>query len=80
VELSEITESTKVHPGEYIFHVPTKTIVLVGKFDFDSNHVSALHRGGLVSDEVKNFKKIVLSQEEYRHHGPSGCTGCKGIS
>jgi argonaute-like protein implicated in RNA metabolism and viral defense len=80
VELSEITESTKVRPGEYIFHTPTNTVVLVGKFDFTSNHISAFHRGGLVNDEVKNFKKIGLTPKEYREHRATRCSGCKGTS
>jgi len=80
VELSEITESTKVNAGEYIFHTPTGTIVLVGKFDFSGNHITGLHGGGLVNDEVKNFKKIGLTPKEYKEHKATRCSGCKGTS
>ena len=35
MELNEIKEITTVSRGEYIFHTPTQTVVLVGKVNAD---------------------------------------------
>lgn len=80
MELNEIKEINTVSRGEYIFHTPSQTIVLVGKIDTDLDSISGLHAGGIVNDNVENFKKIGLTQEEYRQHRASRCSGCKGVS
>ena len=80
MELNEIKEITTVSRGEYIFHTPTQTVVLVGKVNAASNTISGLYKGGIVNDEAENFKKIGLSPEEYKQHQATKCSGCKGIS
>jgi len=71
----EITESLKATPGEYIYHEPTKQIVMCGSFNRSQNHIRALGRGRLFKDIIQNFKKIELSAEEKaRKH--ASCKGC----
>lgn len=79
MELNEIKEIVEVNAGEYIFHTPTQTVVLVGKVDATSDTISGIHGGGLVNDDIKNFKKIGLSREEYKQHRATRCSGCKGV-
>ena len=38
----EITENLKATPGEYIYHVPTKQIVMCGSFNRTQNRINAL--------------------------------------
>ena len=40
MEFSEITEDSKVYPGEYIYHEPSKAIVLVGSFNRKQNRIN----------------------------------------
>ena len=71
----EITEGLKATPGEYIYHEPTKQIVMCGSFNRSKNHIRALGRGRMFKDTIQNFKKIELSSEE-RARQYSGCKGC----
>jgi hypothetical protein len=71
----EITESLKATPGEYIYHEPTKQIVMCGSFNRSKNHIRALGRGRMFKDTIQNFKKIELSPEE-RARQRAGCKGC----
>jgi len=71
----EITESLKATPGEYIYHEPTKQIVMCGSFNRSLNHIRALGRAHMFKDIIQNFKKIELSPEE-RARKRTGCKGC----
>ncbi len=71
----EITENLKATPGEYIYHVPTKQIVMCGSFNRTQNRINALGVGKMVTDVIQNFKKIELSPEE-RARKNAGCKGC----
>ena len=71
----EITENLIATPGEYIYHEPTKQIVMCGSFNRSKNRISALGIGKMVTDVIQNFKKIELSPEE-RSQRSSGCKGC----
>jgi len=71
----EFTENSKATPGEYIYHEPTKQIVMCGSFNRSQNRISALGVGRMVTDVIQNFKKIELSPEE-RAQRSSGCKGC----
>ena len=78
MELFEITEEIKAVPGEYIFHGPTRQIVLCGAFNRGDNTIKALARGRLLVDKIENFKKIKLNQKERQARQVSnGCTGCR---
>ena len=79
MEFIEIDENSKVWPGEYIYHEPSKTIVLAGAFNRKENYIRALKHGRYVEDIVSNFKKIKLSQKEKKERFiAKGCKGCKG--
>jgi|TARA_Y100000310_G_scaffold335389_2_gene417317 hypothetical protein len=74
MEFEEITEDAKVFPGEFLLHVPKKTIVVCGAFKGDT--IRVLDNGRLVEDKVQNFKKIKLNDNEREERYVSRCKGC----
>jgi len=77
MEFFEITEDTKALPGEYIYHTPTKQIVLCGSFNRSQNQIRVLSRGRFFTDIIVNFKKIKLSKKEHKNNRASTCKGCR---
>jgi hypothetical protein len=78
VEYIEIKEGSSVFPGEYLYHKPSKDIVICGSYDSKNDVLKALYRGRLIRDKIKNFQKIKLSREEKRaKRAEKGCGGCK---
>lgn len=78
MELFEITEEIKAFPGEYIYHHPTRQVVLCGSFNRTENTIRALSRGRLLVDKIENFKKIKLSRkEQMARRVQTGCRGCR---
>tara|TARA_R110000824_G_scaffold45206_1_gene130858 strand:+ start:2791 stop:3027 length:237 start_codon:yes stop_codon:yes gene_type:complete len=77
MEFIEITEGLKTHPGEYIYHEPTRQIVLCGSFNRGSNQIRVLARGKLFIDRIENFKKIKLNNNEKKERKISRCKGCR---
>ena len=78
MRFSEIEDSMKVYPGEYILHVPTNQVVLCGSFSRDTGSIRVLARGKMFSDKIVNFKKINLSQKERKESKKArGCGSCK---
>ena len=75
MEFYIITEDVAAFPGEYLFHVPTKQIVLCGSFNRRRDRVKALGRGKMITDSIKNFRKIKLSDEEANNVKCKGCIG-----
>ena len=78
MKFTEIKKESKVYPGEYLLHAPTNAIVLVGAFNYDEDFVRCLNNGRLMTDTVKNFKKIQMSLKE-RAASRTGCKGCSGV-
>jgi len=76
MELIEITEKSKTLPGEYIYHVPTREVVLCGSFNRELNQIRVLARGRLFVDKINNFKKIKLNNNERKKRKFSRCKGC----
>tara|TARA_R100000234_G_scaffold109917_1_gene82055 strand:+ start:1254 stop:1490 length:237 start_codon:yes stop_codon:yes gene_type:complete len=76
MEFYKITEDIKAYPGEYIYHVPTKQIVLCGSFNREQNCIRVLSRGRLFTDKIQNFQKIMVKQREAKKYKTSGCKGC----
>jgi len=72
----EITEELKASPGEYIYHEPTRQIVMCGSFNRRRDEIRAMATGRMIEDKIKNFKKIVLSPEERKQRSQSRCKGC----
>ena len=76
MEFFEITEELKASPGEYIYHTPTKQVVLCGSFNRSKNQVRVLSHGKLFVDKISNFQKIKLNGQERRSKQASRCKGC----
>ena len=72
----DIRENDKVHPGEYVLHLPTNQIVLCGSFNRASDTMKVMLRGKLHEDKIENFQKIQMSQREKRMSSYSRCKGC----
>ncbi len=75
MEFYRITEDVSAFPGEYLFHVPTKQIVLCGSFNRRRDQVKALGQGKMISDSIKNFRKIKLTDDEASDVSCKGCIG-----
>tara|TARA_R100000008_G_scaffold802_1_gene656 strand:- start:5005 stop:5244 length:240 start_codon:yes stop_codon:yes gene_type:complete len=78
MKFREITKESKVFPGEYLLHEPTKNIVLVGAYNWDEGFIRVMANGRLLEDKISHFKKIVLTHKERRKTMRRGCGGCKG--
>ncbi len=77
MNFEEIKKESKVFPGEYLLHTPSNQIVLCGAFNFEQDFIRCLNNGRLMTDTVKNFKKIQMSRSEMEKNR-SRCKGCGG--
>ena len=77
MKFREITEKSKVFPGEYLLHEPTNNIVLVGAYNWEDDFVRVMSNGRLLEDKVSHFKKITLTEKERRKTVRRSCGGCK---
>ena len=78
MNFTEIDDEAKVVPGEYVFHEPSKAIVLVGAFNRDEDFIRGLRNGRLMEDRISHFKKINLTKREARLRKATKCKSCKG--
>ena len=78
MEFTEITDELDVFPGEYVYHEPSSSIVMVGAFNRDDDFIRGLRNGRLMEDRVSHFKKINLNKREARLHRGTKCSSCKG--
>ena len=78
MQFHAITEKDKVHPGEYVLHLPTHEIVLCGSFNRAEDKIRGMRRGRLFEDKISNFQKIVTTGSERRDMRASSCKGCSG--
>ena len=65
MEFTEIIDEISVFPGEYVYHEPSKAIVMVGAFNKDEDFIRALKHGRLMEDKISHFKKINLTRREH---------------
>jgi hypothetical protein len=72
-----ITENSKVFPGEYLLHVPSKQIVVCGAYKPIEGKIKALANGRLMEDAIANFQKIELAKSERKKKTVRQCGGCK---
>mgnify|MGYP003123934920 FL=1 len=78
MEFVDIAEGARVFPGEYLYHKPSKDIVVCGAYDKEKDVLKALYKGRLIRDEISNFQKIKLSRKEQKaKKSRGGCGGCK---
>ena len=79
MEFYEIVDNVRAHPGEYLFHTPSKQIVVCGAFKPKEGVIKALSNGRLMEDKIENFQKIKLDKEERKTKTlKRGCGGCRG--
>jgi hypothetical protein len=76
MEFEEISEETKVFPGEFLLYIPKQAIVVCGAYK--GNTIRALQNGRLLEDKTENFKKIKLNKQEKKERYVSKCKGCSG--
>tara|TARA_R100001591_G_scaffold97814_1_gene103894 strand:+ start:5 stop:238 length:234 start_codon:yes stop_codon:yes gene_type:complete len=76
MKFEKIIEESKVYPGEYLLHEPSRQIVLCGAFNYDEDFIRCLLNGNLITDKVENFKKIVMSRKERKQNNSKRCKGC----
>ena len=77
MKFRKITKDTKVFPGEYLFHEPSKNIVLVGAFNWELDFIRGLANGRMMEDKITHFKKIILEEHERKRQLKGKCRGCK---
>lgn len=75
MKLEDITADSKIFPGEYLFYKPASAVVVCGAVM--GNKIKALHNGRLIEAPKSEFKKIQLTQREYKESRVSRCKGCK---
>lgn len=78
MKFETINNESKVFPGEYLLHAPTNQIVLCGAFNFEQDFIRCMLNGKLMTDNVNNFKKIVMSAKERKKSNSRRCKGCSG--
>ena len=78
MKFTDITEDSKVYPGEYILHKPSSTIVLVGAFNREKDSIRVFKNGRLFEDKIINFNKIALDAKEHKVFRDKTCKKCKG--
>ena len=78
MKFTDITEESKVYPGEYVLHTPTSAIVMVGAFSRDNDVIRAFRNGRLFEDKISNFNKIALDAKEHKIFRDKTCKKCKG--
>ena len=77
MDFVNIDDNSKVYPGEYLLHIPSRQVVVCGAFIKSENKIKALKNGQLITEDIKNFQKINLSQKEKRDRKYRSCGGCK---
>ena len=77
MEFEIIDDGATVHPGEYILHKPSNQIVLCGAFKKSEGKIKVMANGRLMEDNIENFQKIRLSEEERKGRSRRTCGGCK---
>tara|TARA_R100001126_G_C4872312_1_gene173825 strand:- start:962 stop:1204 length:243 start_codon:yes stop_codon:yes gene_type:complete len=79
VNFTEIDDSSKVFPGEYLLYSPTQSVVLCGAFNREQDFIRAYGNGKYIEDKIVNFKKIELERKEQKQLSKNKrCGGCKG--
>ncbi len=60
MKFTDIRENDKVHPGEYVLHLPTNQIVLCGSFNREKDVMRVMLQGKVHEDKIENFQKNKL--------------------
>ena len=73
----DFEKNTIAYPGEYLYHEPTRQIVMCGAFNREKNEIKVLAMGKLLVDSIDNFKKLRMKNGDSLHRS-SRCKGCSG--
>ena len=73
----EITEEMRAVPGEYLYHEPSKQMVMCGSFSRQRDQIRVLSNGKLFTDKIDNFKKVTVTKKERVQRRSRRCGGCK---
>ena len=76
MEFRDITQESKIYPGEYLLYKPKREIVLCGAYMPSKNKIKALSNGKMIEDDIANFQKIELNREERKKARATRCKGC----
>ena len=76
MKFHDIAEDDQIVPGEFLLHIPTKSIVVCGAYD--GVQIRALDGGKLFKDKIDNFKKIQITARERKTRYVPTCKGCSG--
>jgi len=80
MQFREIKENEKVHPGEYLLHIPTNQVVMCGAYIKSQNKIKVLANGRLLVGPVGDFHKIYVERNEKTGRPVRTCGGCKSKS
>ena len=79
MDFMEISENSRVHPGEYLLYSPSSQIVVCGAFNRSEDYIRAFGNGRYIEDKIRSFKKIQVSAaERQKVRKTNKCGGCKG--
>jgi len=77
MEFIEITEGREPYAGEYVYHTPTNSLVICGRFDKERSLLQVLSGGRVFMDRISNFKKVKRENPTTPLRASRGCGGCK---
>tara|TARA_B100000287_G_scaffold294784_1_gene278061 strand:- start:569 stop:811 length:243 start_codon:yes stop_codon:yes gene_type:complete len=80
MKFEKIEPDMSISAGEYLWHEPTREVVLCGSYKKEEGLIRALSmsKKGMLEDKIGNFKKIYLSNAERKEKKVSRCKGCGG--
>tara|TARA_B100000686_G_scaffold327017_1_gene385461 strand:- start:691 stop:1005 length:315 start_codon:yes stop_codon:yes gene_type:complete len=78
MEFYDISDEEPANPGEMLLYSPRHTIVVCAGIVDDK--MRAFDRGSFLEDDIENFKKIKITNKEFRKRTRSKCKGCGGGS
>jgi hypothetical protein len=73
MEFIPINEDSKIYPGEYLLHSPSRQIVICGAYKKSEKIIKVLGNGSIFEDRIGNFKKLRMNKEEMKRRRCSSC-------
>ena len=77
-----IDDKTEIHPGEFLFHVPTNQVVICRRYDKEQEKINSVAGGSFLEDITSNYRKIshkavAMDNPSQRSGFRRNCGGCK---
>ena len=73
MKFEKIQKDDVITPGQHLYHIPNKAIVLCTAFKGET--IKVFLNGRLVEDRTEMFKKVLLTREDKKNN-IGGCKGC----